>query len=86
MSEVFETIDGPMGVMVKLGLGNPSARGCTAAAAAAVLAYAFKYPRASFRRDGTMKPFKAFSFDPEATNKHFLLIPLAAGTFCFLFT
>ena len=86
MSEVFETIEGPMGVMVKLGLGKPSARGCTAAAVAAMVAYALKFPQTSFRRDGTMKPFKPLSQAPDATTAHFLLIPVVAGTACYLFT
>jgi hypothetical protein len=86
MSEVFETIEGPMGVMVKLGLGKPSSRGLCSAAVAAMLAYTFKFPRTSFRQDGTMKPFKPLSAAPDATTAHFLLIPMAAGTFCYLFT
>ena len=86
MSEVFETVDGPMGIAYKLGLGKPSARGCTGAALAAMAAYAFKFPRQSFRRDGTMKPFAPLSAAPDATTTHFLLVPIAAGTFCFLFT
>ena len=86
MSEVFETIEGPMGVAVKLGLAKPAARGMCAAAVAAMAAYALKFPRQSFRRDGTMKPFKPLSAEPDATTTHFLLIPVAAGTFCYLFT
>ena len=86
MSETFETIEGPMGVMVKLGLAKPASRGCTAAAVAAMAAYAFKYPRQSFRRDGTMKPFKPLSAAPDATTVHFLLIQVAVGTACYLFT
>ena len=86
MSEVFETIEGPMGVAVKLGLAKPASRGMCAAAIAAMAAYALKYPRQSFRRDGTMKPFKPLSPDPDATTTHFLLIPVAAGTIAYLFT
>lgn len=75
-----------MGVMVALGLGQPSARGITAASVAALAAYAFKFPRASFRQDGTMKPFKPLSPAPDATTTHFLLVPVIAGTTVFLFT
>ena len=86
MSEIFETIEGPMGVMVKLGLAKPAARGVTAAAIAAMAAYALKFPRESFRRDGTMKPFRPLSPAPDATTSHFLLVPVAVGTAAYLFT
>lgn len=86
MSEIFETIEGPMGVMVKLGLAKPAARGVTAAAVAAMAAYALKFPRQSFRRDGTMKPFRPLSPAPDATTSHFLLVPVVAGTAAYLFT
>ncbi len=86
MSEVFETIEGPRGVMVAMGLATPSSRGLTAAAIAAMTAYALKFPNASFRRDGTMKPFKPLSPTPDATTTHFLLVPVIAGTVVYLFT
>lgn len=75
-----------MGVMVKLGLAKPAARGVTAAAVAAMAAYALKFPRQSFRRDGTMKPFRPLSPAPDATTSHFLLVPVVAGTAAYLFT
>ena len=84
--EVYETIEGPMGVLVKMGLGNPSTRGGCAAALAALAAYAMKWPSGSFRRDGTLKPVKAFSYAPDATNAHFLLVPLTAGVVAYYFT
>ena len=86
MSEVFNTVEGPMGVAVMLGLKDPASRGVTAAAVAAMAAYAFKFPSTSFRRDGSMKPFKPLSPAPDATTSHFLLVPLIAGAGAFLFT
>ena len=85
-TEVFETIEGPMGVMVSLGLAKPSSRAITAAAITGTLAYAFKFPQSSFRRDGTMKPMSALSSAPDSTNKHFLLVPLGFATIVYFCT
>ena len=75
-----------MGVMVAMGLGTPRARCFVSVAIVGLTAYAFKLPQQAFKRDGTMKPFKPLSFDPEATNAHFLLIPVSAGLCVYLFT
>lgn len=80
-----ETIEGWRGVMVKIGLGSPVARGIAAASVAALLSYGFKLPRAAFRRDGTLRPAKG-SGHPDATGTHFLLVPVTAGLVVFLFT
>lgn len=86
MAEVYETVEGPMGVAVKLGLGNPLSRGLVGGGCASALCYGMKFPRASFRKDGTMKPCALISVDPEATAQHFLLVPVLAGAFFYLFT
>ena len=74
------------GVMVKLGLGQPIARAFTVGVAAAGIMYVAGAPSASFREDGSMKPFKYLSAEPDATTTHFLLIPLGAAAAAFMFT
>ena len=86
MSDVWYTVDNTYGLLVKLGLGQPSARAVAAGAVASLVAYGFKFPTTSFRRDGTMKPMKALSAAPDATNTHFLLVPVTAATVAYLFT
>ena len=86
MPEVFEVIEGWQGVMVKAGLGSPKARAIAAASVAALIAYGLKLPSASFHRDGSTRPWKAISYDPEATHKHFLMVPLTAAVVAYLFT
>ena len=85
MAEVH-TVESWQCVAVALGLGRPWARGVTAASVAALVAYAAKFPRASFRRDGSLKPWSLISHDPEAVGAHFLLIPVAVGVGVTLFT
>lgn len=75
-----------MGVAVKLGLAKPASRAICGAACAAMAAYALKLPGQSFRRDGTMKPFKPLSPAPDATVQHFLLIPVSVGAICYFCT
>ena len=86
MSTVVETVQGTRGVLVKLGLGQPSARAFVAGTAAAGLAYIGTFPKAAFREDGSMKPPRLLSPEPDATNTHFLLVPLAVAGAVFLFT
>ena len=73
-------------VMVVLGMGNPASRAFVAGTAAAGVAYLSGYPKQAFRDDGSMKPLKFISPDPDATNTHFLLIPAVAAAAVFLFT
>lgn len=81
-----EVIEGWRGVAVSLGLGTPFARAATAACVTGAACYAFKYPKAAFRPDGSMRPHKSMSMDPDATGKHFILTPLAVATAVYLFT
>ena len=84
--QVQPITEGWRGVMVSTGLGSPTSRAFTAAVLAGVAAYAAKYPRESFRADGSMRPHSALSLSGDATSTHFLLTPLAVGTAVFLFT
>ena len=82
-----KVILGWQGVMVECGLGSPMARGMCAAMLAGVASYALKYPRRSFRRDGTLRPSATLgSTSQDATDLHYLLTPLAVGSAVCLFT
>lgn len=72
-------IEGWRGVCVSVGLGTPLARGMCAAVVAGMASYMFKYPRAAFRPNGTMRPSKSLSAAPDATGVHFILMPLVVG-------
>ncbi len=85
MTEVFEVKDWK-GVMVKVGLGTPTPRAMVAAALIGSVAFLAKCPGCCFREDGSMKPCKALSAEPDATNKHFLLVPVTAPAIEYLFT
>lgn len=82
----FETVDSVRGIMVRLGLGQPLSRAFVAGAVAAGVAYASGYPKEAFRDDGSIKPLKYLSPEPDATHAHFLLIPLATALAVGLFT
>lgn len=86
MAETFEVIEGWRGMMVKLGLGSPGARGITAAAVSAVVAYAVGFPSASFRKDKSLKYWSLVKPGPDSTHAHFLVVPLVVGTAAYLFT
>ena len=85
MNEV-QVVDDARGVLVKIGLGQPIARGFCIGAIAAGLAYLGGYPKVSFREDGSMKPLKYLSPEPDATTTHFLLVPVIAGLAGYLCT
>ena len=79
----FESVTDVRGILVKLGLGQPTSRAFVAGVCAAGLAFVAKYPSESFREDGSIKPLKWLSPSPDATNTHFLLVPVAAaGAVC----
>lgn len=82
----FETVDDIRGLLVKVGLGSPAARAFVLATATAAVAYVAKFPGAAFREDGSMKPLKYLSPEPDATHTHFLLVPVAVAGAAYLFT
>ena len=86
MSQVIHTADDLCGILVKVGLGQPSARAFCAGTLAAGVAYLAGFPKASFREDGSMKPLKYLSPEPDAVTTHFLLVPLSVGVAAYLFT
>lgn len=81
-----ETVDGVRGMLVKMGLAQPSSRAFVAGVTAAGLLYISGKPNAAFREDGSMKPFSLISSELDATTTHFLLLPSAVAIAAFLFT
>lgn len=77
---------GMRGTLVELGLGTPSSRAFVIGVTAAGLLYLAGRPKASFREDGTMKPCRLLSPEPDATMTHFLLFPVGAAVAGYLFT
>ena len=77
--ETQEVIEGWRGVAVSMGLGTPLARACTAGVITGTMCYLLKYPKESFRRDGSMRPYHRLSMAQDATDRHFLLTPLIVG-------
>ena len=82
----FEAVTDLRGILVRLGLGRPASRAFVAGTLAAGVAYVAKYPAEAFRDDGSMKPLKYLSPTPDATNTHFLLVPVVAASAVYLFT
>ena len=83
---VVEGVSDIRGVLVTLGLGQPISRAFVVGSIAGGVAYLAGLPKMAFRDDGSMKPLKALSPEPDATNIHFLLVPVAAAGAAFLFT
>ena len=81
-----DSIKGTRGVLVHMGLGQPISRAFVIGSVVGAVALAAKFPAAAFREDGSMKPLAALSAEPDATNTHFLLVPVAAALAGFLFT
>ena len=86
MTSTIEQVKDMRGILVKLGLGQPSARGFCSFAVVAGIAYLASYPKGAFDDEGGMRPWKPLSPSPTATNAHFLTLPLAVGVACYLFT
>jgi hypothetical protein len=79
-------IEGLRGILVYSGLGTPLARAFVAGTVVGLGVYAAKLPVASFDEKGEIRPFKPFSKAPNATNAHFLAVPIGAAALAFLFT
>jgi hypothetical protein len=86
MAGVFEAVTDVRGIMVRLGLAQPSSRAFVIGTAAAGVAYLARFPKQAFRDDGSMKPLSLLSSEPDATNTHFLLVPVIAAGAGYLFT
>jgi len=82
----MSTIVGWRGLMVELGLGQPTSRAFVAGTVAAGVCYLAAYPKAAFRDDGSMKPLASLSAAPDATDTHFLFVPAAVAVAAYVLT
>lgn len=81
------TIDGYKGIMVYLGLGSPLARAFVVGSGVAAIQYVTKTPGAAFDEDGAIRQWTMMSpKSPEATDQHFLILPIAIASAVYLFT
>lgn len=79
-------IEGWRGMLYEINLHKPLARATVALVVAGIASYATKYPKDAYRRDGSIRPARALSLSADATDTHFLLMPLGVAALTFLFT
>jgi len=74
------------GALVVLGLGHPFARAFVVSTIVGIVAFSAGLPKSAFTEDGQMRAQKGMSSDPEATDVHFLAVPVSAGLLTVLLT
>ena len=80
-------INGYRGLMVYLGLASPLSRAFVAGAGVSAIQYLTKTPNAAFDEGGALRQWSLFSpQNPEATDQHFLILPLGVAAAVYLFT
>jgi len=73
--------------MVYLGLASPLARAFVAGSGVAAIQYVTKTPNAAFDEDGAIRQWSlVYPQNPEATDQHFLILPLGVAAVVYLFT
>tara|TARA_Y100000748_G_scaffold36550_1_gene27082 strand:+ start:57 stop:329 length:273 start_codon:yes stop_codon:yes gene_type:complete len=81
------SINGYRGLMVYLGLASPLSRAFVAGASVAAIQYVTKTPSAAFDEDGAIRQWSlVFPQSPEATDQHFLILPIGVASAVYLFT
>lgn len=75
---------GVRGALVALGLGTPFKRAFVAGVLVGIVAFTAGLPKSAFTDAGELRPQRGLSNDPEATNYHFLAVPLSAALITFL--
>lgn len=81
------SINGYRGLMVYLGLASPLSRAFVAGASVAAIQYVTKTPGAAFDEDGAIRQWSLVSpQSPEATDQHFLILPIGVASAVYLFT
>lgn len=79
-------VEGMRGALVVLGLGHPLARAFVVSTIVGIVAFSAGLPKSAFTEDGQMRAQKGMSSDPEATDVHFLAVPLGVGLLTVLLT
>ena len=80
------TVEGTRGALVTLGLGHPLARAFVVSTLVGVVAFSAGLPKSAFTEEGNMRAQSGLSNDPEATNVHFLVVPLSVAVLVALLT
>ena len=75
---------GVRGALVVLGLGTPFKRAFVTGVLVGIVAFTAGLPKSAFTDAGELRPQRGLSNDPEATNYHFLAVPLSAALITFL--
>ena len=79
-------VEGVRGALVILGLGHPFARAFVVSTIVGIIAFSAGLPKSAFTEDGQMRAQKGLSSDPDATDVHFLAVPLSAAFLTVLLT
>ena len=83
-AEAPNQVDGMRGVLVMCGLGHPLARAFVAGTLVGIVAFTAGLPKSAFTEAGELRPQRGLSNDPQATNYHFLVVPLTAAFITYL--
>ena len=77
-AETVTVMDVPAAYLAMCGLATPKARFCAFCPLIAGAAYLSKVQSKAFRQDGSSKPLKALSHEPDAVSfyEHFLFHPV----------
>ena len=73
-------------ILVTVGLGTSARRATAMLGISLALAYIARKPSGAFTEDGSIRPFKGISQDPEATYQHFLVVPVALAVATYVFS
>jgi hypothetical protein len=79
-------VNGTKGALVILGLGHPLARAFVVSTVVGLIAFTAGMPKSAFTAEGELRPQKGLSSDPEATDVHFLAVPLSAAILTVILT
>ena len=84
MAEVETTTIGPRDILVALGLRTPLSRAFVASVLVGIVAFTAGFPKSAFTEEGELRPQRGLSNDPQATDYHFLVVPLTAAFITYL--
>ena len=75
---------GVRGALVALGLATPFRRAFVVGTLVGIVAFTAGLPKSAFTEAGELRPQRGLSNDPQATDYHFLVVPLTAAFITYL--
>ena len=84
MADMADQEIGVRGAMVALGLGTPLRRAFVVGIVVGIVAFTAGLPKSAFTDAGELRPQRGLSNDPQATDYHFLAVPLSAALITYL--